>query len=116
MMANTHHREEATDRGQRKDGSRDVLADEPCQGLLLVPSAVCVCGVCVVVPSELENLERDWEMTVLPHPKAPGTATVPPYKHMGQAEARGARDHGEVDCMNGTARAWAYMRLPSERC
>lgn len=44
-----------------------------------------VLGVCAlygdvwVVPSELENLERDWEMTVLPHPKAPGTATVPPY-------------------------------------
>jgi hypothetical protein len=51
---------------------------------------VCVCVLCVflcgckIVPSELENLERDWEMTVLPHPKAPGTATVPPYKHIAQ--------------------------------
>ena len=28
--------------------------------------------------SLLENLEMDWEMTVLPQPKAPGTAHVPP--------------------------------------
>ena len=29
--------------------------------------------------SLLENLDTDWEMTVLPQPKAPGMATVPPW-------------------------------------
>mmetsp|Transcript_10633 Transcript_10633/g.21141 ORF Transcript_10633/g.21141 Transcript_10633/m.21141 type:complete len:215 (-) Transcript_10633:196-840(-) len=28
--------------------------------------------------SLLENFDKDWEMTVLPHPNAPGTAHVPP--------------------------------------
>ena len=31
-----------------------------------------------MMPSELENLDRAWEMTVLPHPNAPGIAHVPP--------------------------------------
>lgn len=31
-----------------------------------------------IMTSELENLERDWEITVLPQPKAPGIAVVPP--------------------------------------
>ena len=34
------------------------------------------------IASELENLERDWEITVLPHPKAPGIAVVPPWTHL----------------------------------
>ena len=29
--------------------------------------------------SLLENLDTDWLMTVLPQPKAPGMATVPPW-------------------------------------
>ena len=33
--------------------------------------------------SLLENLEIAWEMTVLPHPKAPGIAVVPPCTHLG---------------------------------
>ena len=32
--------------------------------------------------SELENLDSDWEMTVLPQPKAPGIAVVPPCTHL----------------------------------
>jgi len=32
-----------------------------------------------MMTSELEYLERDWEITVLPQPKAPGIAVVPPY-------------------------------------
>ena len=31
--------------------------------------------------SQLENFDRDWEMTVFPHPKAPGTAQVPPWEN-----------------------------------
>lgn len=32
--------------------------------------------------SELEYLERDCEITVFPHPKAPGIAVVPPCTHL----------------------------------
>jgi len=32
--------------------------------------------------SELENLDSVWEMTVLPHPKAPGMAVVPPWTQL----------------------------------
>ena len=32
--------------------------------------------------SELEYLDRDCEMTVLPQPKAPGMAVVPPCTHL----------------------------------
>ncbi len=32
--------------------------------------------------SLFENLERAWEMTVLPQPKAPGIAVVPPCTHL----------------------------------
>ena len=31
-----------------------------------------------MIPSEFENLDRAWEITVLPQPKAPGIAHVPP--------------------------------------
>ena len=31
-----------------------------------------------MMPSLLEYLESAWEMTVLPHPNAPGMAHVPP--------------------------------------
>jgi len=30
--------------------------------------------------STVKNLDSDWEMTVLPQPKAPGNAVVPPCK------------------------------------
>jgi len=33
--------------------------------------------------SLLEYLDRDWEMTVLPQPKAPGMAVVPPCTQLG---------------------------------
>jgi hypothetical protein len=32
--------------------------------------------------SLFENFDNDWEMTVLPHPKAPGIAVVPPCTHL----------------------------------
>uniref|UniRef100_A0A0E9RXD9 Uncharacterized protein n=1 Tax=Anguilla anguilla TaxID=7936 RepID=A0A0E9RXD9_ANGAN len=34
-----------------------------------------------MMTSLLEYLERDCEITVLPHPKAPGMAVVPPWTH-----------------------------------
>lgn len=34
------------------------------------------------ITSEFEYLERAWEMTVLPQPKAPGMAVVPPCTHL----------------------------------
>ena len=39
--------------------------------------------------SELEYLESDCEITVLPQPKAPGMAVVPPWTHLG------GRHHGQ---------------------
>lgn len=35
-----------------------------------------------MIMSELENLDTACEMTVLPHPKAPGIAVVPPWTHL----------------------------------
>lgn len=35
--------------------------------------------------SEFENLDSDWEITVFPHPKAPGTAHVPPCTDLATA-------------------------------
>ena len=35
-----------------------------------------------IITSLLEYLESDWEMTVFPHPKAPGIAVVPPCTHL----------------------------------
>lgn len=32
--------------------------------------------------SEFENLDKLWEITVLPQPKAPGIAVVPPSTHL----------------------------------
>lgn len=41
--------------------------------------------------SLLEYLDSDWEMTVLPQPKAPGMAVVPPCTHL-YKEKRGKRE------------------------
>ncbi|TNN53298.1 hypothetical protein EYF80_036453 [Liparis tanakae] len=38
--------------------------------------------------SLLEYLDSDCEITVLPHPKAPGMAVVPPCTHLHSAAAR----------------------------
>jgi len=35
-----------------------------------------------MMTSELEYLDSDCEITVLPHPKAPGIAVVPPCTHL----------------------------------
>ena len=35
-----------------------------------------------MMTSELEYLDSDCEMTVLPQPKAPGIAVVPPWTHL----------------------------------
>ena len=35
-----------------------------------------------MIISEFENFDNDWEMTVLPQPKAPGMAVVPPLKNI----------------------------------
>ena len=39
---------------------------------------VCICRINLKESHLLLNLDRDCEMTVLPQPKAPGTAQVPP--------------------------------------
>jgi len=44
-----------------------------------------------MMASELENLERDWEMTVLPQPKAPGIEQVPPDR--GEKREREGSDY-----------------------
>lgn len=38
--------------------------------------------------SELEYFDSDWEITVLPHPNAPGMAVVPPCTHLQQLSHR----------------------------
>lgn len=35
-----------------------------------------------MMTSEFEYLDKAWEMTVLPQPKAPGMAVVPPCTHL----------------------------------
>lgn len=42
--------------------------------------------------SLLENLDNDWEMTVLPQPKAPGIAVVPPCTHL-KLKSRNLQKH-----------------------
>lgn len=44
--------------------------------------------------SELEYLERDCEITVLPQPKAPGMAVVPPWTQLRRVNQRYQEEQG----------------------
>ena len=57
-----------------------------------------------MMTSLLEYLDRDWEMTVLPHPKAPGIAVVPPCTHL----ERGDQNEREMD--GGDSELWRANR------
>lgn len=41
-----------------------------------------------MMTSLLEYLDKDWEITVFPHPKAPGIAVVPPWTQLHRTEEK----------------------------
>ena len=56
-----------------------------------------------MIMSELEYLDSDCEMTVFPHPKAPGMAVVPPWTHL--ADGKGVEGTGAMHaCRTGKGR------------
>jgi len=53
-----------------------------------------------MIISELENLDTACEMTVLPHPKAPGIAVVPPWTHL---------YNRQIDCLDVWKKCICYV-------
>jgi hypothetical protein len=55
-----------------------------------------------MIMSELENLDTACEMTVLPHPKAPGIAVVPPWTHL---------YNRQIDCLDMCEKKSIVMQI-----
>lgn len=61
--------------------------------------------------SLLENLDKAWEMTVFPQPKAPGIAVVPPWTHLWKKTCTSIGTHNLSIGLQGQTLSSVYWKI-----